>query len=155
MLIFLINEGTMDNFPQAPRIEEAPKYLLILFQHFINLVSMGKSHVEELNNIGDLKEKTIDHRLFSSPKGNFFVLNCLHRYDKDTTSDILNLYLLEFRAKLEERNSHLEEISIGASVSPQEKISAIKKQKAELDVGRATCTYARCSLSSGNPENRD
>jgi type II restriction/modification system DNA methylase subunit YeeA len=64
--------------------------------------------------------------LFSSPKGSFNVLIYMHRYNKDTISVILNRYLREFRAKLEARKSYLEQISISASASPQEKTSALK-----------------------------
>ncbi|MDQ5937886.1 MAG: hypothetical protein QG574_5245 [Cyanobacteriota bacterium erpe_2018_sw_21hr_WHONDRS-SW48-000092_B_bin.40] len=65
--------------------------------------------------------------LFSSPKGTFNALIYMHRYRPDTVSIILNDYLREFRNKLSARKSHLESVTVSASVSPAEKTKALKE----------------------------
>ncbi len=65
--------------------------------------------------------------LFTSPKGSFNALICLHRYRPDTVSVVLNGYLREFRTKLTSHRENQEQISISTSASPGEKTKAIKK----------------------------
>lgn len=65
--------------------------------------------------------------LFSSPKGSFNALICMHRYRPDTVSVVLNDYLREFRTKLTAQKSNLEAISISVNASQKEKTSALKE----------------------------
>jgi type II restriction/modification system DNA methylase subunit YeeA len=64
--------------------------------------------------------------LFSSPKGSFNVLICLHRYRPDTASIVLNDYLREYRAKLTAHKTHLEAVSIDQNATQSEKTKALK-----------------------------
>ncbi len=85
--------------------------------------------------------------LFSSPKGTFNALIYMHRYRPDTVSVILNDYLREFRNKLSARKSHLESVTVSASVSPAEKaralkdIETLKKDIDELDTYERDVLY--------------
>lgn len=65
--------------------------------------------------------------LFSSPKGNFNVLIYMHRYRPDTVSVVLNDYLREFRAKLNGRKTHLQQVSISTAATPRDKTNALKE----------------------------
>jgi type II restriction/modification system DNA methylase subunit YeeA len=65
--------------------------------------------------------------LFSSPKGSFNALIYVHRYRPDTISVVLNDYLREFRNKLASRKTHLDVISVNASISSAEKTKALKE----------------------------
>jgi hypothetical protein len=64
--------------------------------------------------------------MFSSPKGSFNALICMHRYRPDTVSVVLNDYLREFRTKLSARLQHLEQVSISSSASSNDKTKALK-----------------------------
>lgn len=65
--------------------------------------------------------------LFSSPKGSFNVLIYMHRYRPDTVSVVLNDYLREFRAKLNGRKTHLQQVSISTAATPRDKTNALKE----------------------------
>jgi len=65
--------------------------------------------------------------LFSSPKGSFNCLIYLHRYRPDTVSVILNDYLREFRAKLQARKSHLQQVEVSAGATQRDKTQALKE----------------------------
>lgn len=65
--------------------------------------------------------------LFSSDKGSFNVLIYMHRYRPDTVSIILNDYLRDFRAKLTNRKSHLQAVSISTAAAQRDKTQALKE----------------------------
>ncbi|MFV0184853.1 BREX-1 system adenine-specific DNA-methyltransferase PglX [Empedobacter falsenii] len=75
---------------------------------------------------------------FSSPKGAFNVLIYMHRYTKDTLSEILNGYLREFIGKLENHIKHLETVVVTGSAAEQAKArKEIDKLKNQIDECRA------------------
>lgn len=75
---------------------------------------------------------------FSSPKGAFNVLIYMHRYSKDTLSEILNGYLREFIGKLENHIKHLETVVVTGSAAEQAKArKEIDKLKNQIDECRA------------------
>ena len=57
--------------------------------------------------------------MFSSPKGYFNVLIYMHRYTRDTISNILNNYLREFIEKLKTRKAHWNQMKISGTGSEQ------------------------------------
>jgi len=63
--------------------------------------------------------------MFSSPNGSFNVLVYMHRFSRDTVSNILNKYLKEFIGKLNTRKEHLQHVQITGSAS--DKTKAIKE----------------------------
>jgi len=77
--------------------------------------------------------------LVQSPKKSFQALIYLHRYTKDTMNLVLNNYLREFEAKLENRLDHLAHIITSESSSGPDKTKAqketdkIKASLTELD----------------------
>ncbi|GEM50826.1 hypothetical protein EB1_06160 [Empedobacter brevis NBRC 14943 = ATCC 43319] len=75
---------------------------------------------------------------FSSPKGAFNVLIYMHRYTKDTLSEILNGYLREFIGKLENHIQHLETVVVTGSAVEQAKArKEIDKLKNQIDECKA------------------
>lgn len=75
---------------------------------------------------------------FSSPKGAFNVLIYMHRYSKDTLSEILNGYLREFIGKLENHIKHLETVVVTGSAAEQAKArKEIDKLNNQIDECRA------------------
>jgi len=65
--------------------------------------------------------------LFSSPKGSFNALIYMHRYRPDTVSIVLNDYLREFRAKLNAKLEHLQQVEVSADASKSDKTKAVKE----------------------------
>lgn len=63
--------------------------------------------------------------MFSSPKGSFNALIYMHRYKPDTVSVVLNDYLRDFRAKLQARLEHEQQIE--RTGSDREKVKATKE----------------------------
>jgi hypothetical protein len=64
--------------------------------------------------------------MFSSPNGSFNCLIYLHRYRKDTVSQILNKYLREFIEKVKSEKKRYEDIIISEDTSASNKTSANK-----------------------------
>ena len=64
--------------------------------------------------------------LFSSPRGSFNALIYMHRYRPDTVSIILNDYLRDFRAKLNARKAHLQQVERSPATPQQDKTRALK-----------------------------
>ena len=65
--------------------------------------------------------------LFSSPKASFNALVYMHRYRPDTVSIILNDYLREFRAKLNARKAHLQQVERSPATPQKDKTRALKE----------------------------
>lgn len=79
-----------------------------------------------------LYQKRPIYWLFSSPKGSFNALIYMHRYHPDTVSIVLNDYLRDFRVKLSDHHSRLQQITISASASQRDKTKAVK-ESAQID----------------------
>lgn len=129
------------------------------FRQFLRVV-FGEAHSEEnlrfvtealgVNHLRDYFVKSFyrDHVqrykkrpiywLFSSPKGSFNALICMHRYTPSTVSTVLNEYLREFKAKLAASREHHERLaaSTGAprqQAAAQKEVDRLRKVLLELD----------------------
>ena len=78
------------------------------------------------NHLKTYKKRPI-YWLFSSPKGYFKALIYLHRYQPETVSVLLNQYLREYIAKLENRRSFTETQSNNPSLSQKEQTAATRE----------------------------
>ena len=65
--------------------------------------------------------------MFSSPKGTFKALMYMHRYQSDTLSVLLDVYLREFISKLETERNQLNKVASDPSEDQLKKTQAITK----------------------------
>jgi len=121
--------------------------IIDLFKQFLK-VTFGKEHYEEnlrfveeaigkdirkyftnefySHHVRMYKKRPI-YWMFSSPQKSFNVLIYMHRYQHDTVSRILNVYLREFQEKLKARKAGQVDITISESTSVAEKNKANKE----------------------------
>ena len=64
--------------------------------------------------------------MFSSPKGTFNALICMHRYRPDTVSVVLNDYLREFISRLQAERARLDKLADDPAASQGQRTKALK-----------------------------
>ncbi|WP_417504701.1 BREX-1 system adenine-specific DNA-methyltransferase PglX [Microbacterium sp.] len=118
-----------EHFEENLRFVEESLGVKTLRDYF--MTKSGKSKFYD-DHVQRYKKRPI-YWMFSSPRGSFNALICLHRYTPSTVSTVLNEYLREYEAKLTVALQQAESSAVaGGSAKDQKEADRLRKVLAEL-----------------------